>query len=370
MLSDQVMQLLTAFVDGELSPRQREAVVRLLKESAEARELLRQLQENAHRIKQLPQHAVQPSLVDAVLQAIAQKQAQPKQPAPSRGARRRWLPYLAASLAASLLIGVIGILFWKAMTEPDVRPVDIAKNPEREVKPEPKPELVPAPTPKKPNPLLSDMIAETFRGFGAPLPIEKPFAAAFRDFQKDVVAGELSRELNRDKALQLDITVKSNTVAMQRLKEVLKHRGISIVTDPAAEKKLQDKNQARVEYLVFAENLTPDEMTKMMSELGETFVVGLKTSEKRVESPYKSVTVTPIAKDDRQRVAKLLGVAPSAIEPKERKDVKPEPKGDRQVVLLPMAANGAPSKEVQQFVNQRRAPQPGTIQILIKIRQD
>ena len=100
MLSDQVTELLTAFVDGELSQRQRKAVMRLLHRSSEAREVLRQLQENAHRLKQLPRHKVEPSLVRDVLQAIAEVQAQPKQPAPKLG-RRRWLPYVAASLAAS-----------------------------------------------------------------------------------------------------------------------------------------------------------------------------------------------------------------------------------------------------------------------------
>jgi len=42
MLSDQVLELLTAFVDGELHQRQREEVLRLLNRSSEARELVRQ----------------------------------------------------------------------------------------------------------------------------------------------------------------------------------------------------------------------------------------------------------------------------------------------------------------------------------------
>src|SRR5262249_19757793 len=109
MLSEQVIELLTGYVDGELSQRQRRAVMRLLHKSSEAREMLRQLQENAHQLKQLPFHKVQPSLVDEVMRAIAEQQAQPRPAAPPRGARRRWLPYLAATLAASLLIGAIGI---------------------------------------------------------------------------------------------------------------------------------------------------------------------------------------------------------------------------------------------------------------------
>ena len=43
MLPEQDRELLTSYVDGELSTRQRKTVLRLLRRSAEARELLRQL---------------------------------------------------------------------------------------------------------------------------------------------------------------------------------------------------------------------------------------------------------------------------------------------------------------------------------------
>ena len=70
MLSEQILELLTAFVDGELSQRQRKAVMRVLQRSSEARDVLRQLQENAHRVKKLPRHKVERSLVDQVMEAI------------------------------------------------------------------------------------------------------------------------------------------------------------------------------------------------------------------------------------------------------------------------------------------------------------
>src|SRR5438874_7653731 len=113
MLTDPMIQLLTAFVDGQLSQRQRKAVMRLLNKSSEARELLRQLQENSHRMKNLPRHKVEPSLVDEVLQAIAEAKAQPAAAtAPKR--QRRWLPVIAATMAASIVIAVIGVVYWKA----------------------------------------------------------------------------------------------------------------------------------------------------------------------------------------------------------------------------------------------------------------
>ena len=54
MLPDRDRQLLSAFVDGELSSRQRRHVERLLRRSGEARTLLRRLQEDARELRHLP----------------------------------------------------------------------------------------------------------------------------------------------------------------------------------------------------------------------------------------------------------------------------------------------------------------------------
>lgn len=364
MLSDQVIQLLTAFVDGELSQRQRKAVMRLLHTSSEAREMLGQLQENAHKIKELPRHKIEPSLVDGVLQAIAERQAQPK-PVVRPRRRRAWLPYIAASLAASLLIGAIGIVYWKVMNEPDGRddgPGIVLNNGNNNIEKKMAPE--PTPAPRKPNPLLAQITEGTFRDFGAPVLPEQAFTASFGDLKKGGKAtGDLIRELNREKPLQFDITVKKNSDALTRLRMVLKDQGITLVTDPAAKKPLDDK---KVEYLVYAENLTSKELTKLMNDLGESYVAGIN-NQQTVPSPYNKVTLTPLAQEDKQKVAKLLGVDAATME---RKDAKPESKGERAVVLLPTTAGAQPSAEVRQFVHQRGGAQPGTIQVLIKIRQE
>jgi hypothetical protein len=368
MLSDQVTQLLTAFVDGELSQRQRKAVMRVLHKSSEARELLRQLQENAHKVKQLPRRKVEPSLVDAVMQAIAEQQAQPKQPAaPRMVRRRRWLPSVSAAMAASLLIGVVSIFAWKAFKDQEeqkggggtlVKKGD--KTPDR--KPTPDPE----PAPLRSNPLLGQIIDGTFAG-AAKLPAPVSLTLPFAELQPNKKLPDLATAIDRNPAVHLDITVKSNTLAMDRLKDVLKYRGITLVTDQSAAKSLAGKNQAKIEYLVYAENLSADELTKLMAELGQSYVVGQKNNQRNEPSPYHNVTVAPIAQDEKQKVAKLLGVDPATMEPK-GKDMKPEAK--RLAVVLPTAAGSQPSAEVRQFVNQRRQPTPGAVQVLIKIHQE
>jgi hypothetical protein len=357
MISEQVLELLTAYVDGELSQRQRKAVMRLLHRSSEARQILRQLQENAHKLKQLPRHKVEPSLVKDVLQAIVERQTQPRQTL-SKARRRRWLPYVAASMAASLLIGTISFLYWKNMIDSHDVPKDESFVAKIDV-PEKKTEPLPAPTPRKAHPLVDRIVKGTFGEFNRPLP--PPFSTTFADLQNGKRSDQLTRELKSEKAIQLDITVKNNPDALFRLKDVLRERKIDLVTDASAAKTLKTKNQEKVVYLVYAENVTTDELTKLMNELSQSYVIGLNNTERKMTSPYKNVTVTPIAEDDKQKLAKLLGDPVGAKSPS---------KAERKAVVLPVTANGAPSSEVARFAKQRSAPQPGTLQVLIRIRQE
>jgi len=365
MLSEQEMDLLTGYVDGELNDRQREAVMRLLNMSAEAREMLRQLQENAHKLKQLPQHNVEPSLVDEILQAIADEQAQVTTQAPSRPARGSWVPYIAASLAASLLIAAMGFLYYKHMIDPESPTKDEApfakgeeKKPEKQqpgVTPTPQPT---PPSPRKPNPLVDHLVNGTFDGFSKPIPIDPVFVARFSEIKDGQKTTQLAKELQRDPIVQLDITVKGNKVAMDRLKNVLRENKITLVADASATKKLADKTQGKVEYVVYADNMTSDEVMKLMSELSKDYVQPFNMKQKDMTSPYQKVTVTPAAKDDRQKLDKLLG------EP----NMKPAANRERQAVVLPVVGAN-PSAEVAQFAKQRPAPQPGAIRLLIKIHE-
>src|SRR2546430_515881 len=116
MLSEATVQMVTAFVDGELNPRQRQAVLRFLVMSAEARELLMQLQENAHKVRELPRHKLPPAFTAEVIDAVlCAKPATPVAtpvvkpvlaPVVSAPVGLRWLPYAAAGLAAAVLFPV------------------------------------------------------------------------------------------------------------------------------------------------------------------------------------------------------------------------------------------------------------------------
>jgi hypothetical protein len=353
MLPDQATQLLTAFVDRELSQRQRKAVMRLLHKSSEAREMLRQLQENAHKLKQLPRRKIEPSLVDEILRAIAEQQAQPKQPA-VKAARRRWLPYVAASMAAALLIGALGIVYWKAMEEPNGVPkhapnVAEGKTPDRKLAP-------PSPKPRPLNPMVTQMVEKTFVEFSKQPPVDPALTGNINELQEGPKSWQFAREVNREKAIQLDFTVKSNSNAMDRLKVVLGDRGIRLVTDKSAAKTHDDK---KVQYLVYADDLTSEEVIKITDALGRSFVTsGQKNGSRTSPSPYQKVTVTPTAKEEKEKLDKLLG-APT--------EGKPVPKKERKAVVLPVSPGAMASSEVLEVGKQRRVPQAGTLQVLIRI---
>jgi hypothetical protein len=353
MLPDQATQLLTAFVDRELSQRQRKAVMRLLHKSSEAREMLRQLQENAHKLKQLPRRKIEPSLVDEILRAIAEQQPQPKQPA-VKAARRRWLPYVAASMAAALLIGALGIVYWKAMEEPNGVPkhapnVAEGKTPDRKLAP-------PSPKPRPLNPMVTQMVEKTFVEFSKQPPVDPALTGNINELQEGPKSWQFAREVNREKAIQLDFTVKSNSNAMDRLKVVLGDRGIRLVTDNSAAKTHDDK---KVQYLVYADDLTSEEVIKITDALGRSFVTsGQKNGSRTSPSPYQKVTVTPTAKEEKEKLDKLLG-APT--------EGKPVPKKERKAVVLPVSPGAMASSEVLEVGKQRRVPQAGTLQVLIRI---
>jgi hypothetical protein len=335
--------------------------MRLLNKNAEAREFVRHLKEDAHRIKQLPKHKVEPSLVNEIMAAIVE-QMEKRTPAVPKYSRRPWLPYVAASLAAALLIATLGTVYYRTMmVDRDPLNPDDGKNIVK-VNPEPKPEpQSPPETPKnKKNPMLDQLVKGTFGEFGKTLPVDPAFSTTFAELHTGSKSGQFAIQVNREKTLTLDIAVKNNRMAMDRLKDVLKDNQIKLVADPSASKTLVEKTQPKVDYVVFAD-LTPEEVTKLMGELAKAYVVSEGMNQRMVATPYQKVTVTPIAKDDKQKLAKMIG---------DPKETKPDAKAERQAMVLPITGAAAtPSTELSQFAKQRR-PQQGTVQVLIKIHQE
>jgi len=117
MLREVDSQLLTAYVDGELTARERRRVVRLLRQSREARRFVRRLRRDARLVGSLRVPPLPVDLSEVVLQTIA---ARGLKPGTRRPARRTVPPRfpawvgLAAAAAVFLAVSLGSYLFFSS----------------------------------------------------------------------------------------------------------------------------------------------------------------------------------------------------------------------------------------------------------------
>src|SRR5262245_38566201 len=130
-------ELLTAAIDGELSPAERKTAERLLKESEAARVLYGQLKADAARLKSLPRVPAPPDLADNVMSVIQDRAMTPTPLPPSRKPTPKFnwsaMPiWVSLITAASVLIVIsIGSYLYFTASERYYRdqPKNVAKTP-------------------------------------------------------------------------------------------------------------------------------------------------------------------------------------------------------------------------------------------------
>src|SRR5262245_14763670 len=91
-------ELLSAYLDRELSPDERAAMDRLLEKSPEARERLRELEITSRLVRRLPHQGVEPDLADGVLDRLRSESL--LRPAPVEPVRRS--PHVSWRISAPL----------------------------------------------------------------------------------------------------------------------------------------------------------------------------------------------------------------------------------------------------------------------------
>jgi anti-sigma factor RsiW len=110
MLSGRERQLVTAYVDGELSARQRRHVARLLHRSREARRLLKKLQRDSCELRRLQTPALETDLAFPVLRTIAERHLAIRRSEPgasATGPRDVYPAWAGAAFAAAVLLAVL-----------------------------------------------------------------------------------------------------------------------------------------------------------------------------------------------------------------------------------------------------------------------
>ncbi len=371
MLSDKALQLLTAYVDGELTSRQREAALRLLQESSEARQMLKELEHNVQRLRNLPSRTLEPAFARNVVAALEIKlDGKPVvRPALVRRGRPAWMRYaIAATVVAMVAVGIVLIV--RRGGDPGT-PIAVAPGVKKS-----------EPAPRTINPLVESMVAAASREFARPLPPERAGTKlAFDELAKTEWHEHFVSGMEKQEAVHLDVAVVNHRQAVQRLETVLQNKGIKVVVDKPAATQLQ-KNERRGEYVIYAENVRPDELAAMLYELG---------TDERARTSIETLTVSAVNQGDQQKLCGLLGISPAELRtppmnnnplgkfiPKEdtSRDSgstpgRPNFAHDARIamVLANEARGGALSSEIQYFLSQRRQLQPGALQVIVVIHE-
>lgn len=370
MLRDYYRQLLTAYVDGELTSRQRRHVARLLRRSPEARQLLQQLQEDAHSLRHLPRPQLPVDLTEPVLRTIAERRLTPGQrrtipvSTPSSWAA----PLLSWAVAASVLLvlGAASYLYFAASlthsektdlaqnqaeeqlpaprsdesTPPAVARQETSPQPPRE-KPSPKPDIPsvvnlpqvvkrPEEKPNKPSPVtppdppkqeavLTGQV-EMFR-------LNKvsdllPVVLKVRELDRETVRKDLIAELRKDIDFRLELPCPNGSRAFQRIQNAAKTANLGLVVEKGARERLKLQSQAG--YAVYIEDVTPEELALFIQRVG---VEDAKlAARKPMEAQFDRLVLTHMTPQNHKELSTLLGVDPTTTEPSPKGSSAPDPR--------------------------------------------
>jgi hypothetical protein len=403
MLPERFRELLTAYVDGEISARQRRQVLRLLRRSREARALLRRLEQDSRELKALPAPVLQTDLSDSVLEAIARGQPAPTRPRPpAPRAFPAWTGFAAAA-AVLLAVGFGSFLYFSPKRgasggnpeaakqgdkdRPDPPKRQLAKDrtpppderlpaPEEEVPDTPRPIVKrvpgdedPPPPEKLPAPPPGDVLGDRRRDRIEleQVDVALPSITWMLDLKKGRARADLLKQLGKGTAFHVELPCKDGTRAFERLRDVLTQRNIKLVLDPLAQVRL--KNPWKTDYAVFLEGLTPTDLVDLLHHLGEldrfTHDRGRRGVRRFVEMRLDGhVVVAPLSRQDRKAWAEMLGVDPTRPLPKRTGALRPDPRTPLPDVTEGQVVASLDGKGVPRPGASPRAPEPRSALVL------
>ena len=353
MLSDDICRQLSAYLDGELSERQRQAVERLVQASPEARELLAELQANANALRRVLRRQLPSDFALQVVDTIAKQQLQP-------GRRAAWRPsprtLALAGVAASLLVAVsIGSLYFRTPAKQEFsqfaaapqgeaelvrrqRTEESAASPRQEVAKEtaaalPKDSLRPALSAAKPSsperdllkpmpataPLKSSNGAEKkateaplaagrakskrLEVVGANLPLMFPLRELTREEKKQ----QLRKGVEKGAGYHVELWCRGNGFALTRLRAAFLSERIGLLVDETTEARLRHGG-IEANYLLYAQEMTSDQLASVLERLAGDDQEA--EDKRRGSGEFDNVTVWALAGKDSQELAAVLGSDP------------------------------------------------------------
>jgi hypothetical protein len=353
MLSDRITRLLTAYVDGELDDRQREALRHWLRRSPEARKLLRALQADAERLRSLSRVSLGPDFAQQVLQTIGSRTGESTRrsalvfPSPIPV----WLG-LATAAAVVLAVG-LGSYFYFAAARRHEQPLYVAEFAENSATAVPHEriqpplqrtaesrvsvpagpgELLRAPTLEKPT---SETQAKVASPTAVPSrPVEKsstgPKQPALGSPLQDNTLPSLKestprvsrffnlREFDPDQQKQFQDVLQKNsahwmelrctdTLAwMDRLRTAFEAQGIQLSADEDAEAVLKLRMGVSPPFALYLDDVTPSEMIAILQQSS--------SADRGRAGRLEVLEVNTMGPNERRNLGRLLGINPRRLD--------------------------------------------------------
>jgi outer membrane biosynthesis protein TonB len=407
MLSDRDREILTVYVDGELSNRQRRYVARLLHRSAEARQLLEKLKEDSGELQRLEAPALETDLALPVLRTIAERHLTIRRQPEARpfGVYPAWLGAVVA--AAAFLAVVTGSYFFfahalsgddsarlahnqKAPPAPEPQPTAetprVVEKPKEESAREPTPQLkdLPSqpPTQVVQRPVEKPAAPETSAPKGEPVftapsmemfkletaSVALPVTVKLRELDQEAIRTKLLSEWKQDTAFRIELLCKDGTRAFDRFQKVWKDKGNSLLIDQVAQGRLKQP-RFKTNYVFVAEDLTPEELLQLMRQLAAEDKKG--ETKRPPDVQFDSLVVTRMTKRDHKELSELVGVdlaAAGVVQPEPEKAGAKAPEHHALALAYNPVRPRPGSAEVKRFLDSRKPARPGTVQVLLVLR--
>ncbi|MCU0702850.1 MAG: hypothetical protein MUF18_02550 [Fimbriiglobus sp.] len=408
MLTEPEQLLITAAVDGELSPAEAKEFDRLLAAKPVAARLYRRLKADAARLAALPRHPAPSDLARRVM-ARVRPVAPARKPTP-RG--RSFLPYL---VAASLFVGAVGgsFLFFRGnpiqteqaqqnrpSPEPSVRVPHTPADTTASAKPgrgedgvskpadndgafaklpaeEPKAEVLVQAPPKAMTPEEKEL-------FGAGLMVESkplrqvepvvPMVLSGLEFHKEEPQARMKAELDREGGFRLNLFSKNTPAAAEQVAAAARSVGVNLFVEGQTAERI--KKPLSLPYAVYVENLTAAELAALLGTLSKQV-----NEQSRPETILGTAHFVPADVQEQKDLKELLGL--DWMLPRAKADGKAvsdgtlkelvasvKKPGEKAAVLVTYAAklNAGKTPEVKQFADKRGDRKPGTVPLLVVIR--
>jgi hypothetical protein len=407
MLSDRDREILTAYVDSELSNRQRRYVARLLHRSMEARQLLEKLKEDSGELQRLETPALETDLALPVLRTIAERHLTIRRQPVTRpfGVYPAWLGAVVAA-AAFLAVVTGSYLFFthtlsrddsarlahnqKAPPAPEPQPPAetprVVEKPKEESarEPTPQPKDLPSqpPTQAVQRPVETPAAPETSAPKGEPVftapsmemfkletaSVALPVTVKLRELDQEANRKKLLSEWKQDTAFRIELLCKDGTRAFERFQKVWKDKGNSLLIDQVAQGRLKQP-RFKTNYVLVAEDLTPEELLQLMRQLAAEDKKG--ETKRPPDVQFDSLVVTRMTKRDHKELSELLGVdltAAGAVRPEPDKASAKAPEHHALALAYNPVRPRPGSAEVKRFLDNRKPARPSTVQVLLVLR--